>query len=173
MGFTPCSHLCESGCSIYPTRPGLCRDYLCLWRAGIIRGDDSRRPDQLGLMFILDIDGKECRENIVVEAWEMWEGACLDHTPRFVIETIAEQFKVSIRPYGVPISHRFTSKDHLLLAKYLSELSHTDPKQLAAWIEARMADGTLNLPEDSSAYGDLDGLREGIPVPRYYRRPGQ
>jgi Fe-S-cluster containining protein len=52
-GYTPCQHLCLGrskdkatsfipGCRIYSQRPSLCRDYKCLWREGVIQGDERR-----------------------------------------------------------------------------------------------------------------------------------
>ena len=47
---TRCEYLATpGGCSIYPQRPKLCRDYDCLWRlmgAGLL--DDDQRPDRIG-----------------------------------------------------------------------------------------------------------------------------
>ncbi|MFO0749887.1 MAG: hypothetical protein U1F43_30080 [Myxococcota bacterium] len=45
-----CVHLAKAsaGCSIYPTRPGSCADFLCGWKAGL--GDLADRPDQSGVI---------------------------------------------------------------------------------------------------------------------------
>ncbi len=39
------------GCSIYETRPSVCRDYHCLWRS-LPNMDDNWRPDKSGVMFV-------------------------------------------------------------------------------------------------------------------------
>ena len=41
-----CPSQCDSGCSIYESRPTACRSYGCAWRLGF--GGDSSRPDRLG-----------------------------------------------------------------------------------------------------------------------------
>lgn len=166
LGYTPCDHLCERGCSIYHKRPKLCRDYACLWRVGIIKGDDSRRPDRLGLMFTPD----EYKGKLVIETWEMWPHAASDDTARWVIDTIAERYTVAIRPYGVPISNQYCGKESLLLADQLSEWAISDPTALADWIDARLADRSLSMPKDDSAFADLDSLREGNRVKIHYEK---
>src|SRR5947209_18423059 len=50
-GHQPCKHLCGCGCDIYKERPGVCRDYECLWLSGDIDGDQRTRPDNLGVIF--------------------------------------------------------------------------------------------------------------------------
>lgn len=44
-----CSH-CDtrSGCRIYAQRPGSCRDFVCLWRAGY--GPDEMKPSEVRVM---------------------------------------------------------------------------------------------------------------------------
>ncbi len=47
-----CRH-CISGCTIYDSRPALCRDYHCGWRQlGVL--DDSWRPDRSGVFVELE-----------------------------------------------------------------------------------------------------------------------
>ena len=46
----PCLHRIEGrGCAIYPSRPGVCRDWLCGWRALDWVGD-GLRPDDSGVL---------------------------------------------------------------------------------------------------------------------------
>jgi hypothetical protein len=47
----PCKHLAAKGCAIYESRPQSCRDYVCLWRAGLLEG--AERPDRIG--FTVDV----------------------------------------------------------------------------------------------------------------------
>jgi hypothetical protein len=47
-----CRH-CLAGCTIYETRPALCRDYYCGWRQLPIL-DDSWRPDRSGVFVELE-----------------------------------------------------------------------------------------------------------------------
>ncbi len=52
-----CRH-CAAGCTIYDTRPSLCRDYFCGWRQLPIL-DDSWRPDRSGVFVELEpIEGQ-------------------------------------------------------------------------------------------------------------------
>ncbi len=52
-----CRH-CARGCTIYETRPALCRDFYCGWRQLPIL-DDSWRPDRSGVFVELEqIDGQ-------------------------------------------------------------------------------------------------------------------
>jgi hypothetical protein len=46
---TPCRHLCGTGCSIYETRPPVCRQFLCGWRLFAELTDDWR-PDISGVL---------------------------------------------------------------------------------------------------------------------------
>jgi hypothetical protein len=49
--FTPCKHLCGTGCGIYKKRPTQCREYSCAWKILWAPGDESWRPDNLGAIF--------------------------------------------------------------------------------------------------------------------------
>lgn len=166
-GYTPCDKLCTSGCSVYKNRPELCKDYICLWRAGIIDGDERRRPDQLGLMFTLDTNAKETE--IIVEAWELWDKAASENPGRYFIDTIAQKFKVSIRFYGVPASIRYVGVWVFELGAALSRASMDDPRALAAWCEENVFTGNLRVVDDPSNHEqDLVSLKRGEPVVRYY-----
>lgn len=44
-----CHHYAGQGCSIYATRPQVCRDFHCEWRHQAML-DDSWRPDRSGVM---------------------------------------------------------------------------------------------------------------------------
>ncbi len=44
----PCQHLCETGCTIYETRPKTCSDFECSWLISDWAG--SLRPDLSGIM---------------------------------------------------------------------------------------------------------------------------
>jgi Fe-S-cluster containining protein len=39
---------CDGNCTIYKTRPQVCRDFVC----GYIKGETDRRPDELGKAFL-------------------------------------------------------------------------------------------------------------------------
>ena len=178
-GYEPCPHLTRQfnsdvqttgNCTCYDDRPDLCRSYTCLWRAGIIDGDERRRPDRLGLMFTLDT-ASDATSKVVFEAWELWPGAAADHPGRGVLDSIAQRLGVVVRFYGVPASVAYRGPQYLLLGQELSLWARTDPRRLATWCEANVLNGNLALSEAEweSVHRDLESLRRGQPVERPYR----
>lgn len=168
-GYVRCDKLCATGCSVYDDRPELCRDYVCLWRVGIVNGDERRRPDRLGLMFTLDeMDGKP-----VIEAWELWEGAATNHPGRGVIDRVYQKFDVQVRFYGVPCSINLSYPQCYELGRYLSEAARIDPVALARWCDHNVLMGTLQHDPSTleSAMRDLQSLRDGVPIERHYTKP--
>jgi hypothetical protein len=59
LGGTPCAKLLPGGdgCSIHPTRPGICRAYRCLWLRGGLDAED--RPDRLGAVLDVVTEGAQ------------------------------------------------------------------------------------------------------------------
>jgi hypothetical protein len=51
-----CKHCSAGGCTIYETRPPVCRGFYCAWRIMDIFGEDWR-PDKSGVMPYLETDG--------------------------------------------------------------------------------------------------------------------
>jgi hypothetical protein len=68
-----CDHLACEGCQIYDARPQGCRDFDCLWLRGEIPGDESHRPDRLGVLFDGFRDAATNKFRLV--AFEVWNGA--------------------------------------------------------------------------------------------------
>ena len=68
-----CSHVACDRCGIYERRPQSCRDFNCVWLRGAIAGDESLRPDKLGLLFDFFYSTATKRERFV--AFELWNGA--------------------------------------------------------------------------------------------------
>jgi len=68
-----CNHVSCSGCGVYESRPGSCRVFNCLWLRGAISGDDSRRPDRLGLLF--DCFRSSITNELRFVVFELWNGA--------------------------------------------------------------------------------------------------
>ncbi len=95
--WTRCQLQCASGCAIYDERPATCRGYSCLWQAGILDGDERRRPDNLGIIFDTrrDSDGSD-----VIQAWEVWPGALNEPQALYLVKRLAEQHMVLVRLYG-------------------------------------------------------------------------
>lgn len=168
QGYTPCENLCAAGCSVYEQRPPTCSGYTCLWRAGILVGDERRRPDQLGLMFTVE----DLVSGLAVEAWELWDGAASDHPGRGVIDAVAKRYKVMIRFYGVPCSINYDSPICFDLGRRLCLASKEDPEALVVWCEHNIRNGWLqSKPEQVEVVQqDLEAMRRGEPVQRYFRR---
>lgn len=89
---TSCSHLCESGCSIYKKRPGSCRAFECEWINGnlSVEGADPEllRPDRFGLMFSI-MYGTAFGD--VLAAWEVRPNASAEPEPRRLLEALSAQ----------------------------------------------------------------------------------
>lgn len=68
-----CDHVACGGCRVYEARPKSCRDFNCLWLRGAIPGDESRRPDNLGVMF--DCFHSKSTNELRFVAFELWNGA--------------------------------------------------------------------------------------------------
>jgi hypothetical protein len=172
LGYVPCDKLsqnqAENGCcSIYADRPGVCRDYQCLWRAGMIDGNEQRRPDNLELMFSLETVGGR----IAIEGWELWEGAFRDHPGRGVIDALAERTPLYLRYYGVPCSLGYQGPSSLLRGAVLSRNPGEDPPALARWLEDAMATLGLAHPGTPDVEETLESLRRGEAIyPQYDRR---
>lgn len=80
-----CDHVCEGGCSIYADRPPECKSYYCLYQAGMLKGGEEMRPDNLGMIF--EIRGTD--EISFVFAWELFEGAENQEKVKCLIKGIA------------------------------------------------------------------------------------
>jgi hypothetical protein len=50
-----CAHCVAGGCTIYETRPGVCRSFHCIWRR-LAALPDELRPDCCGAMVLFDIN---------------------------------------------------------------------------------------------------------------------
>jgi hypothetical protein len=104
--WTRCVHQCHSGCAIYEERPRSCRGYSCLWAAGLLDGDESRRPDRLGIILDLRTAGNSASDSIrpgdrvVIQAWEIWPGAFAQPDAASLLNRIAEKCLVVARQYG-------------------------------------------------------------------------
>ena len=88
LGGTPCAHqLAAGGCGIYPERPGICREYHCLWLRGGL--EEADRPDRLGA--VIDVVGG------VGPAWleiREAEPGAFERSPR--LRAIAEEYRASL-----------------------------------------------------------------------------
>jgi hypothetical protein len=97
--YEPCRHECAGGCAIYAERPGPCREYACLWRSGILAGDERRRPDNLGL--IIEAGGDEGhRGPSFLLAWEVWPGAAGGPAADWLLRQLTREGLVLVRLHG-------------------------------------------------------------------------
>jgi hypothetical protein len=88
-----CQHECASGCAIYENRPAECRNYNCLWRLGFLKGDERRRPDNIGVIFDL-------RSDNVVAAWETRPGAMDEPNADWLLRRMGEQVNLVVHRYA-------------------------------------------------------------------------
>lgn len=173
-GYRPCEHLsqCKDGsCGIYQDRPGVCRDFLCLWRTGLVEGDERRRPDKLGLMFGIDTVGGRP----YIEAWELWEGAARDYPGRGAVDWVAARTKLLVRFYGVPCSIQyptFMGQNTLELGGRLSRMARDDPKALAKWLEEELLADHMEVP-DEAALKDFYLYKHGEATQAWFDRGGR
>ncbi len=102
--WTRCAQQCETGCAIYPDRPRTCRGYSCLWAAGLLEGEDERRPDRLGILLDLrsesNSDSVRPGDRVLIQAWEVWPGAMDQPEGAALLNQIAERCLVLVRRYG-------------------------------------------------------------------------
>lgn len=72
--YTPCPHKVERGCGIYAQRPQSCREFNCIWAAGLLADAESFRPDRNGLVFSLKREG----DALWIDVFEAAAGAADD-----------------------------------------------------------------------------------------------
>lgn len=95
--FETCTHVCETGCAIYPDRPEPCRAFRCQWLRGLLEIDGTidpeLRPDASGVVF--DFQPQTPYADVYT-AWELEPGASDRHPARGVIEGLQEHFLVMV-----------------------------------------------------------------------------
>lgn len=62
-----CVFLVEEKCSIYTTRPDLCRKYQCAWSEYLL--DEDMRPDKCGVI----VTNKSIQEKKFLEVVNLWD----------------------------------------------------------------------------------------------------
>lgn len=102
-GNVPCKHL-NGNCTIYDTRPEVCRTFQCAWKVGL--STDDERPDKLGVMFSISM--AETRHKI--EVYELREGALKEIGAVTTVSQLIASFEnspqwdLSVYPLNVPYS---------------------------------------------------------------------
>jgi hypothetical protein len=89
-----CDHVSCAGCRVYDIRPQSCRDFNCQWLLGEIPGDDSARPDTLGVLF--DCYQSTATNESRLVAFEVWEGAFDDPAGAALISELASDREVQL-----------------------------------------------------------------------------
>lgn len=96
--FAKCQHLCKQGCSIYSDRPATCREYSCLWHTDAVEGDESKRPDHLGVLFHPTTEGGVR----YLELWETKKGASKSPEVQAILKKLVQQgwTEYQVIPWG-------------------------------------------------------------------------
>jgi hypothetical protein len=97
-----CDHVNCRGCGIYENRPQSCRDFNCAWLrgeiprqiTGQISGDESHRPDKLGVMFDFFYSTVTKRDRLV--AFELWNGAFEEAPATALLSEIAASREIDL-----------------------------------------------------------------------------
>jgi len=93
--WTKCVH--EAGCcQIYEDRPLPCRTFECMWLSGHIEGDERRRPDTLGIIFVPSDNDKLP----IIACWECFPGAADKNV--HLLKQLATKAILYILPFGEP-----------------------------------------------------------------------
>jgi len=72
----PCEHMLDSGgCAIYSERWDICRKWYCTWMTGMIKGDERQRPDNLGVMFNIEVPPEGSVSSVGLDLYEVWPNA--------------------------------------------------------------------------------------------------
>lgn len=170
MGYTPCQHLDGHKCSRYDERPEVCQKFECLWRSGYLIGDERRRPDKLGLMLTFDVVPQRSGfEVMVVEVWELWEGAAANYPGRGVLDAVRDfTSNVTVRYYGVPCSRQYDGIADLAEGAEMSRMAREEPQKLAAWLRRLVDEHFLANAPDAQAVIDVAALERGEPVKAHF-----
>lgn len=94
--FTPCKHLCGTGCKVYQNRPQQCRNYMCGYKALWTPNDEKWRPDNLGVIF--DAHKQAMGERPAVRCWQLRSETQIldDPNVRIMAYALADQLKVPV-----------------------------------------------------------------------------
>ena len=89
-----CDHVACGGCRVYDARPQSCRHFNCQWLLGEISGDDSARPDRLGVLF--DFYQIAATNESRLVALEVWDGAFDEPAAAALISELASGREVQL-----------------------------------------------------------------------------
>jgi hypothetical protein len=110
--YSRCEHLGDHpGCAVYAGRPNSCRDWTCVWLAGLLGEGDGYRPDNSGIVLSLDK-----REGVLVlDVYEGKPGTAADLSRlEYLVRKINARLGrfgpiglVLISPHGVGVGYPF------------------------------------------------------------------
>lgn len=93
-----CQHQCERGCGVYSHRPKECKDYRCLWQAGLLTSEEHR-PDKLGVLLderVIQETGQPC-----VVIWEVRPGAWEEPAVKELVKFLRQRgIRLMMNEYG-------------------------------------------------------------------------
>jgi hypothetical protein len=126
-----CEHLCEEGCGIYETRPGICGEFNCLWQCGL--GEVEDRPDKIGVVFapsngVVPFTGEE-----EIQAYEARPGALQGPRAMKIAKRLAKGGALVIAlPHETLGTFRFMGpKEKVLKAEINAKLAQNHAAKLA------------------------------------------
>lgn len=96
--WTRCEHQCDKGCAIYGERPQSCKDYYCLYQAGLLNGGEELRPDRLGVIFDFRSDTND--QVNLLSVWEVRENAVESPSVVKILRTLSHRYVVFVRRYN-------------------------------------------------------------------------
>lgn len=110
--YVKCDHVCASGCGIYPARPQSCRDWMCLWRRGLVIGGENYRPDKLGI--ILDVSAREDTPfgSQCLIAYEVRPGAMKEPRTKYFLQKVARDVPIVYKASNGTFS--YGAPDHMM-----------------------------------------------------------
>jgi len=94
--YVPCSNIVTDGCgscSIYNTRPEVCRSFRCMWLDNREFFPDDFRPDKIGVMFYGELN-KESKKVIVAAEFE--SGAINKSRVQEKINKLVKNFSIDL-----------------------------------------------------------------------------
>ncbi len=106
----PCIHQTSRGCGIYHERPGVCREWFCLWVRDTQVFCETHRPDQLGVFFSVSRPDAGGQQRIY--AHEIHPGALDRPEPRRVINFLRQFAQVEHKPFREPAEQPATLTIH-------------------------------------------------------------
>jgi len=147
--YTRCKHV-ANGCSIYESRPHGCQIYRCAWHLGLLGDKTDRRPDQCGVLFQIEPEGRTCS----LEIYELSAGAADSEKAKYLKQIILNnrhfqklplaKCYVRVYPFGSDIPVTFA---------IAQEYAHAAPPA---------EDGKIHIDPHSPSEGRFEGQTRAL-----------